>query len=138
MPLVGTGTKHKKSGKEKQQLDLYKFCEIVREWAPQTLYCVIEKVAAGSKQGVSSMFRFGENFGQLQGVCAANGLAIHFTPPSVWKVQMDLSRDKKLSIKMAKELFPKNKEHFKRVKDDGRAEAALLAKYGVRLLARTF
>jgi hypothetical protein len=46
---------------------------------------------------------------------------------------MGLNRDKAASIERAKSLFPKDVERFKASKD-GRAEAALLAYFGKRLL----
>ena len=46
------------------------------------------------------------------------GQSENFTPPN---------KDKDLSRSMATRLYPKNAEQFKRKKDDGRAEATLIA-----------
>ena len=52
--------------------------------------------------------------------------------PSVWKKDLGLSKDKKESIGLAKELFPKCRSMLSRVKDHGRAEALLIAVWFIR------
>ncbi len=95
-------------------------------------FATIEKVSAAPDQGVSSMFRFGEGFGVVQGVMAALGVKMHFVSPSVWKTNFNLSREKQTSLDKAKSVFgtEAHDRFFTRKKDHGRAEAALLAYYG--------
>jgi len=88
---------------------------------------VIEDVHAMPKQGVSSVFSFGRALGVAEAVCACNELAIHYVPPARWKKNLGLSSDKGVSRRRAIELWPASADLFKRVKDDGRAEAALIA-----------
>lgn len=130
-PVKGSKTK-------KKEIDLYTLQNIVAELAPQTMFAVIEKVNAMPGQGVTSMFRFGESYGQLQGMVSAFEIPIKLITPAEWKPMLGLSRDKNESRNMAIDLFPESKDAFKRKKDDGRAEAALLAHYGVRFLGRAF
>jgi crossover junction endodeoxyribonuclease RuvC len=88
---------------------------------------VIEDVHAMPKQGVSSVFSFGRSLGVAEGVLAGNGLAVHYVSPVRWKRALGLTSDKGVSRRRAIELWPERAQWFARVKDDGRAEAALIA-----------
>ena len=80
-------------------------------------------------QGVVSTFNFGYNAGILLGVLEAHRLTVLKVKPNVWKCNMGLDRNKNTSIALAKKKFPDYSSYFKRAKDDGRAEAALIAWY---------
>jgi crossover junction endodeoxyribonuclease RuvC len=54
--------------------------------------------------------------------------------PAVWKKHFKLPADKEASRALALPLFPATAEHFARKKDHGRAEAALIARYGSEVL----
>ena len=88
----------------------------------------IEEVAAMPGQGVSSMFNFGYSAGILAGVCAGLGIPTVFYRPAVWKRQAGVPADKGAARQMAQRLWPGSRA-FDRVKDHGRAEAALLARW---------
>lgn len=90
---------------------------------------MMEKVSAMPRQGVSSTFRFGENFGAVQMAVAGHGYEYHYVTPAKWKQYFHLSRDKGVSRSLAMQRFPDYADKFSRVKDDGRAEAALIALY---------
>ncbi len=99
-------------------------------------FCVIERVNASPQMGVVSAFRFGEGFGQICGVLAANGVDVRGVYPSAWKTAMNLSSDKSDSVRLASSLFPEWAKTFAAGKKSADlAEAALLAFYGVRFLA---
>jgi len=100
----------------------------------KTVLNLQEQVAAMRGQGVSSMFRFGETYGATQMAVAAHAIPIHYVTPAKWKGHFKLSRDKGVSRSVAIQRFPKNAADFSRVKDDGRAEAALIALYGAEML----
>ncbi len=99
-----------------------------------TRYVVIEDVHSMPEQGVASTFRFGYNAGILLGIFEALEIKILKVRPCVWKPAMNLDRDKKKSLALAKKIFPAYKSYFLRAKDDGRAEAALLAYHARRAL----
>jgi hypothetical protein len=90
---------------------------------------IVELVGAMPKQGVSSTFKFGVAFGTLCGVVSALGIETHFVTPGKWKKHFLLSSEKEASRERALRLWP-TCPHFSRKKDHGRAEAALLARYG--------
>ena len=96
-------------------------------------HAVIEKAGAMPKQGVSSTFKFGVNYGWWQGVLDAYGIPYDFVTPAKWRRVMfdSMSKDdpKAMSLDRARRLFPKMAEQLSRKKDHGRAEALLLAEY---------
>ena len=101
--------------------------DLFKEFRPNHVY--IESVNSFG-MGRQSAFNFGQGVGVLKGVMAA--LTIPFTgvTPAIWKKHYGLGRDKDAARAAATRLFPANAELFKRKKDDGRAEAALIALWG--------
>ena len=98
--------------------------------------CCIEKVHAMPKQGVTSMFTFGENFGWLKGVLDAKEISYQEIPPQTWKKEFGLNSDKTASIEVARQLFPKAKLVPDKAQkpDNNIAEALLMAEYARRML----
>jgi len=91
----------------------------------------LEHVTAGRQQGATSMFRFGQNFGQWQGILTGLGIRTALVRPQKWKKHCGLiGSAKNGSLKLARKNFPNNGDSFRLVKQDGLAEAALIAKYG--------
>ncbi len=98
-------------------------------------HAVIEAVGAMPKQGVSSMFKFGYVCGGLHVAMAMSFIPVTFVTPAQWKRDMGLPKGKDAARARAMELFPRHSGLFVRKKDDGRAEAALIALWGRRSLA---
>ena len=97
--------------------------------------CYLEHVHAMPKQGVSSTFNFGMNFGFIQGVLKAYGIPYELVTPQKWKKEFSCTSDKNTSIEVCKRLFPSvNLKATERCKKDhdGIAEALLIAEYGRR------
>jgi len=118
------------NAKGKTEINLYELHEILEPETDEPHMAIIEQVAAMRGQGVTSMFRFGQSYGVTQMAVAAHKIPMQFVTPAKWKSYLGLSRDKGVSRSLATQRFPKQADLFKRVKDDGRAEAALLALYG--------
>lgn len=96
---------------------------------------MVEKVGAMPKQGISSTWSFAENFGYIQGVLHALGIAFQLVPPRVWKNEFSLNSDKANSIEVCHRLYPDVclKRTDKCKKDDNNlAEALLMAEYARR------
>jgi crossover junction endodeoxyribonuclease RuvC len=104
------------------------FADLVRTHEPAV--AIVERVGAMPGQGVSSMYRFGFACGIIQGVLAAENIAIQYVVPGVWKRHFGLGSDKDGSRVRAVERWPSHASIFARKKDHGRAEAALLAAWG--------
>lgn len=95
----------------------------------------VEQVSAMPGQGVTSMFGLGRSYGVVLGVCSALHLPTQTVSAQAWKKALDLTRDKGLSRAKAAARWPEKAVLFQAVKDDGRAEAALLAWYGFQRLS---
>lgn len=99
------------------------------------MICTLEHVHAMPKQGVSSTFNFGMNFGFIQGVLKAYNIPYELVTPQKWKKEFSCTSDKNTSIEVCKRLFPNvNLKATERCKKDhdGMAEALLIAEYGRR------
>ena len=90
----------------------------------------VERVSAMPRQGVASSFSFGVGFGSVLGVLQTLRLPLEFVTPAVWKRSYGLGSEKRASLDKARLLFPS--ADLRLAKHDGRAEALLLALYGVR------
>lgn len=90
----------------------------------------IENVHAMPNQGVTSMFNFGKGFGILIGVVAGLNYQLTTVQPLAWKKALKVPSGKDGSRERATQLLPASSQKFARKKDDGRAEASLIALYG--------
>ena len=90
-------------------------------------HVVIEKVGALPGNGSVSMFNFGRSAGIIEGVVAAMQFPSTYVTPQQWTKAVGRAAGKDASRMRAMELFPTRAELFKRAKDDGRADAALIA-----------
>ena len=99
--------------------------------------CCLERVGPMPKQGVTSTFNFGKNYGFIQGLLTAYSIPYELVTPQKWKKEFQVTGDKNSSIAVCKRLFPDvslrrtdrcTKDH------DGMAEALLMAEYAKRKL----
>ena len=98
--------------------------------------CYFERVQGMPGDGESSAFNFGRIAGAAEAIVKARGGRFIFVTPPVWKKSMKLiGKLKDDSRAMATDLWPVNAMDFARKKDDGRADAALIAEHGRRELA---
>lgn len=119
--------------KGKTEINMHELHDLLTPEDDTNHVAIVEQVAAMRGQGVSSMFRFGQGFGAIQMGLAAHKVPTTYVTPAKWKQHFGLSRDKGASRGLAMQKFPAVADMFKRVKDDGRAEAALLALYGMEV-----
>jgi crossover junction endodeoxyribonuclease RuvC len=90
---------------------------------------VLEKVHAMPKNGSIASFSLGHSVGVVVGVALGAGYRLRLIAPAEWKkiVGIPAGSDKGASRAKASELFPDKRELWKLKKDDGLAEAALIA-----------
>jgi crossover junction endodeoxyribonuclease RuvC len=87
------------------------------------------------RQGLGSAANFGKTIGACEMAVVAAGCELVRVTPPIWKFGVGIDADPKADTKARKnasraraiELFPDYAHLFARVKDDGRAEAALMA-----------
>lgn len=89
----------------------------------------VERVGPMPKQGVTSVFSFGVSYGMLKGALAAFEVPTIYVLPRTWQKELGLKAGggKNPNRALAAKLHPTNAGLFVRVKDDGRADAALIA-----------
>ena len=96
----------------------------------------IEQVHSLPREGVKSVWSFGQTYGWLLGVMDALGVSHQVVPPNKWKREYSLLRtEKKQSIEVCKRLFPSvSLKRTERCKTDSSdfADALLLCEYGRR------
>lgn len=126
MPVV----KVKVGTSERDRVSAPLLVKALQPWKGWLDKAVLEKVGGMTGQSASAAFTFGYGCGMVEGVFAAMEFPVVLVTPQKWKKSMALGPDKGLARQMAMRLWPENADTFKRVKDDGRAEAALLAQWG--------
>lgn len=94
----------------------------------------IEKVGARPGEAPAYAFDFGRTTGILLGLCAAHFLRIEQVTPQRWKRALAVPAAKDGARARASQYFPRYSHLWARAKDDGRAEAALIAFYGAQTL----
>jgi Holliday junction resolvasome RuvABC endonuclease subunit len=90
---------------------------------------MVEKPFYPQMIGLTNATKIAMAYGVLIGALQWRDIPFREVPPKKWKAAMDLSSSKSASREKAAQTFPAQSDLFKRVKDDGRAEAALLALY---------
>lgn len=112
-----------------KQINAAALYDLIRQYSPE--FAVVELVHSMPKQGVASSFNFGKSYGVALGVIGSLKIPSAHVSPTKWKKYFGLSADKEQSRALAISKWPAS-EHFRRKKDNGRAEAALLALYGAQ------
>ena len=96
----------------------------------------VEWVGPRPTDGAVQAFAFGHAKGTVQGVCAAHGVPMAFLTPPQWKRLVGIAPGKAGAKDAARSeairRWPGKAALFARVKDDGRAEAALIAVAGLK------
>lgn len=121
----------------KRELKTYEIYTKLKIYEDYISDLVIEQVSAMPKQGVTSMFTFGQVFGELLSLVKIFGPCLKISRPTarVWKQKVFgySTADKQASIEYVKSRWPKLslKATSKSIKDhDGIADAICLAVYG--------
>ena len=123
--------------KARRDMDIQKLVEMFDENVGfnSNVIAGIELVHAMPQQGVSSTFLFGRVSGIVEGCIGAFGYESYRITPQTWKrfyadmKGLDRKEQKDMARSIASEIAPYIKDEFKRKKDDGKAEALLIANY---------
>lgn len=108
--------------------------QTIREVMAEIDMVVLEHVQGVQGAGATSSFSFGRSFGLVEGVLAGLRLPHTLVRPQQWTRELGVGRDKGEHRRAAMRLWPASASArlFARVKDDGRADAALLAHWYAR------
>src|ERR1700733_9902082 len=121
-----------RGGKNKLELDPHSLAAALGR--DRIGHAFVENVGAMPGQGVSSVFSFGKSYGVVIGVLATLGVPMSFVAPAAWKRALQVPAAKDGARARASQLLPAAACHWPLVKHDGRAEAALIAYFGLRQL----
>jgi crossover junction endodeoxyribonuclease RuvC len=116
---------------QRRKIDIHKLQQILKNEKADHVY--LENVHAMPKQGVASMFSMGVNLGVIEASIVAAGLPYTTVPAMVWKKVMQCPKDKDAARRRASQLLPAMAHNWDLKKHDGRAEAAIIALYGLRI-----
>lgn len=122
-----------RSGKAKKEISPAMVAHILSSHEQQIAAAFVERVGAMPGQGVTSVFSFGYSTGVVIGALAACGIPTTIVTPQAWQKGMAVRGGKDGSRQRAMELWPDQADLFKRVRDNGRSDAALIAAYGAGL-----
>lgn len=127
MPILRDGPKNRAN------VNAPLLAEIVYRWHATQAF--VEYVGARPGEGPTGAFSFGRSKGVIEGVCAAAGLPVSFITSPVWKRAVGIPPGKDGAKDAARSeairRWPDKAGLFARVKDDGRAESALIAVAGM-------
>lgn len=133
MPTIASGKGAKSS--ERSKVDVWGLSRFLRDCMPADVW--VEQVApmpsGGRSMGATSAFRFGEAFACAWAIPAVLTMPVHMVTPVLWKKSMGIApkSGKDASRLMVLERFPGRSGDFARKKDHGRADAVLIALYGL-------
>lgn len=115
----------------KKRISASLLAALIKPEMVQKVHAVVEQVGAMPEQGVTSMFNFGRSLGVIEGVLAGLQIPITYVTPQRWKAHSGMTGSEKgFERTVATRLWPEHCKTFERVKDSGRADAALIARYG--------
>lgn len=121
MPIL----KVRRGKSDKAEVDGYAVAKFFRVIEPDVV--VVEQVGGMTGQSASAAFNFGRAAGAVEYAAKALGLRVEMVAPITWKKALKVNPGKDGSRAMAMKLWPGASAVFERKKDDGRAEAALIA-----------
>lgn len=125
-----------RSGKAKRRINTVELAGLFDFGFRPPDLVILEQPFAPPGQSSSATFDTGRSFGIVEGLAATLRCRVEIVHPAAWKRQMQVPAAKDGAIARASQLMPQNAKHWPLKKHDGRAEAALLALYGHRLLRR--
>lgn len=128
LPVFRTRTAN---GKSRGELDPVALAHVLGAFAATIDHAFIERVSARPGQGVTSMFRFGYAAGVIHGVIAALKIPHTFVTPQSWQRAMRVGPSPDAARQRAVELSPKMAGFFSARTHQHRADAMLIATWGL-------
>jgi len=125
-------TQRGQTAKVRNELDLHALKQVLASHSIE--HVIIERVGAMPRQGLASTFRFGQASGALYGLVIGLGLPVTLVTPQQWQRYHGIGGAPDAARQRALELFPAVSALLSRKKDDQRADALLIASYGLGVL----
>ncbi len=123
-------------------IDPFGVCRVMLKWKEmargKAVTLVIEKMWSRAGQASASNDKLLYGAGLVSGVAVGLGFRLEQVAPATWKARLGVKADKTTSLDLIREIVkddPSQLAVFKRKKDNGRAEAALIGIWGWRNIA---
>lgn len=114
-----------KGRSKRKRIDIGKLIETIKYHWPD--HVVIEHVSAQPGNGAAHAFTYGFGCGVIEAVMQTLGVPFTYVTPKKWKKDMQCPRDKDGARMRASQLLPAYAHCWQLKKQDGIAEAALIA-----------
>lgn len=111
-------------------VDFWQLREWIRRYDGVSTFAYVERAQAMPRQGASSGFNYGVVFGSLLTCLTSLCIGYELVSPAKWKRDAGLGSDKNAAIARVAQFYPQLRL---RKKDDGLAEALLIARHGAGL-----
>ena len=114
--------------------------DILQDTSAKNVVLYMEKVWARPHDGRSSVFTFGQNYGQWEGVIASSNIVPIYVTPSLWMKHLEIpkgldKKDRKNLIKQIAQDFIDSNDYisyqWKGIATLATADAIMLAKYAI-------
>ena len=128
MPTLKAGTKGKNI------VDIDTLAREIDCRASFVTHAFLELVGTRPGEGPVGAFSFGEGYGVIKGILAANFIPRTLIRPAEWKKAMRVPAEKDGARARASQLLPRHAEKWSLVKHDGRAEASVICVFGMQRL----
>lgn len=112
--------------KKRRKVDPYALTRWLIERGPIDAV-ILEKAGTRPGEGAVGAFTQGVGYGIVQGVLVALQRPWQLVTPQAWTKALGVGADKGVHRQAAMSRYPADADLFARVKDDGRADAALIA-----------
>lgn len=109
-------------------IDIVRLTNIIKLNKPT--HAIIEKLTPLPKISGLTAFSMGHSEGIVLTILTTLQVPFTFVRPKDWKSAMQCPKEKNAARLRASQLLPTFKHNWDKVKDDGRAESALIALYG--------
>lgn len=119
------------NGSSRLRVDVVALTNWLRARAPYCALACVEKAGCRPSNGAVQALNTGASWGLVVGVLAGLGIPVLDADPAKWKPAMKVTADKDTSRARACLLWPDMAPQVRLKKHDGRAEALLIALYGV-------
>jgi crossover junction endodeoxyribonuclease RuvC len=118
----------KRGGKNRREIDPHVLADQIEEARPSHVF--LERSWSRPEHGGIGSHTNGLNSGIVIGILAAFAIPYTLIAPQTWKRRLQVPAEKNGARSRASQLLPAHASNWRLVKDDGRAEAALIALYG--------
>lgn len=119
-----------RGGNKRREVDPHALANLF--WKEHAGHAFIEQGWSRPHDSGPGGFATGKGYGIIIGVLAAVGVPYTIVSPQKWKRALAVPAAKDGARARASQLLPDMADHWRLVKNDGRAEAALIALYGIR------